>query len=200
VSLLLVTDLGEATFIYLGYSPRYIAGLKHRQLVRQVGVLAEDLMANSTTSIVIKPTAAFSRADTFVFGSADGAGSFQRYLAMTTDLETWLMTLPEVGVGPLVEKFSKFSLFNQVADFDIKSNSNSNSMSPWIIACELTPESSCETTPLNEHFPYDLYNFSRAHVEAFAACRAGKEIASVYSSDSIPASGYYSDSSYVFDF
>jgi hypothetical protein len=26
-----VTDLGEATFIYLGYSPWYVAGLKHRQ-------------------------------------------------------------------------------------------------------------------------------------------------------------------------
>jgi hypothetical protein len=41
-------------------------------------------MANSTASIVIKPTTAFNRGDTFVFGSwvctADGAGSFQRYL------------------------------------------------------------------------------------------------------------------------
>jgi hypothetical protein len=37
--------------------------------VRQVGDLAEDLMANSTTSITIKPTAALNRGDTFVFGS-----------------------------------------------------------------------------------------------------------------------------------
>jgi hypothetical protein len=81
-----VTDLGEATFIYLGYSPWSVAGQKHRQLARQVGVLAEDLMANSTTSIVIKPTVVFNRGDTFVFGSwvctADGAGSFQRRLTM----------------------------------------------------------------------------------------------------------------------
>jgi hypothetical protein len=52
----------------------------HRQLARQVGDLAEDHMANSTVTIFIKPTVAFNRGDTFVFGSwvctADGAGSF----------------------------------------------------------------------------------------------------------------------------
>jgi hypothetical protein len=37
-------------------------------------------------------------------------------------------------------------------------------------------------------------------VEALAARWAGKEIVSDYSSDSNPASGYYSDSSYEFDF
>jgi hypothetical protein len=37
-------------------------------------------------------------------------------------------------------------------------------------------------------------------VEALAARRAGKEIASEYSSDSNPASGYYSNSSFEFDF
>jgi hypothetical protein len=64
-----VTDLGEATFIYLGYSPWEVAGLKHRQLAHQVGDLAEDLMANSTASILIKPIVAFNHGDTFVFGS-----------------------------------------------------------------------------------------------------------------------------------
>jgi hypothetical protein len=49
-----------ATFIYLGYSPWKVAGLKYRQLARQVGDLAEDLMANSTASILIKPTVAFN--------------------------------------------------------------------------------------------------------------------------------------------
>jgi hypothetical protein len=70
-----VTDLGEATFV---------AGLKHRQLARQEGDLAEDLMVNSTASVFIKPVAAFNRGNTFVFGSwvctVDGAGSFQRRL------------------------------------------------------------------------------------------------------------------------
>jgi hypothetical protein len=37
--------------------------------MRQVGDLVEDLMANSTASIFIKPTVAFNRSDTFVFGS-----------------------------------------------------------------------------------------------------------------------------------
>jgi hypothetical protein len=54
--------------------------------------------------------------------------------------------------------------------------------------------------PLHEHFPYGLCNTSRAHTEALAARRTGKEIASDYSSDSNPTSGYYSESSYEFDF
>ena len=91
-------------------------------------------MANSTASIIIKPTAALNRGDTFVFGSwvctADGAGSFQRYLTMTPDPKTGLVTLPEVVTGPLVEKFGEFSLCNQVANFEIGSDSNSNSTSP----------------------------------------------------------------------
>jgi hypothetical protein len=55
-------------------------------------------------------------------------------------------------------------------------------------------------TPLHKNFPYGLCNSSRAHAEALAAHRASKEITSEYSSDSNPASGYYSDSSYEFDF
>jgi hypothetical protein len=139
-------------------------------------------MANSMASIVIKPTAAFNRGDTSVFDSwvctADGTGSFQRYLTMTPDLETGLVTLPEVVAGPLVEKFGKVSRCNQVADFEIGSNSNSNSTSPWIIACEPAPELSREMTPLHKHFPYGLCTSSRAHAEALTARRAGKEIAS----------------------
>jgi hypothetical protein len=54
--------------------------------------------------------------------------------------------------------------------------------------------------PLHDHFPYGLCSSSRAHAEALAARQAGKEIASEYSSDSNPAFGYYSDSSYEFDF
>jgi hypothetical protein len=54
--------------------------------------------------------------------------------------------------------------------------------------------------PLHEHFPYGLCNASRAHAEALSVRRVGKEIASEYDSDSNPVSGYYSDSSYEFDF
>jgi hypothetical protein len=114
---------------------------------------------------------------------------------MTPNLKTGVVTLPEVATSTLAEKF-----YDQHADFEYGSASNSNSMSPWAIACEPAPEPSCETNPLHEHFPYGLCNASRAHAEALAVRRAGKEIASDYSSDSNPASDYYSDSSYEFDF
>jgi hypothetical protein len=54
--------------------------------------------------------------------------------------------------------------------------------------------------PLHEHFPYGLCNASKAHAKALTVRWAGKEIISNYTSDSNPVSGYYSDSSYEFDF
>jgi hypothetical protein len=145
-------------------------------------------MANSMASILIKPTIAFNRGDTFIFGSwvctADDASSFQHHLTMTPNPKTGLVTLPKVITGTLAGKFV----------------SNSNSTSPWVIACEPTAEPSCEDAPLHEHFPYGLYNASRAHAKALVGRRVGKEIISDYSSDSNPISGYYSDSSYKFDF
>jgi hypothetical protein len=73
-------------------------------------------------------------------------------------------------------------------------------MSPWAIACEPATEPSCADFPLHEHFPYGLCNASKAHAKALTARRAGKEIVSDYTSDSNPVSGYYSDSSYEFNF
>jgi hypothetical protein len=110
------------------------------------------------------------------------------------------VTLPEVITGDLAGKFGEISLYNQHADFEFGSASNSNSTSPWAIACEPANEPYCAETPLFEHFPYGLYNASRAHAEALTARRAGKEIVFDYTSDSNPASGYYSNSSYEFDF
>jgi hypothetical protein len=160
-------------------------------------------MANSTASICIKPIVAFNRGDTFVFGSwvctADGTGSFQRRLTMPPNPKTGLVTLPEVATGDLAGKFSEISLYNQHADFELGSSSNSNSTSPWAIACEPAIEPSCVDSPLHEHFPYGLCNASRANAEALSARRAGKVIVSGYNSDSNPVSGYYSDS-YEFDF
>jgi hypothetical protein len=46
------------------------------------------------------------------------------------------VTLPEVVIGELVGKFGEISLFNHHADFELESASNSNSTSPWAIACE----------------------------------------------------------------
>jgi hypothetical protein len=161
-------------------------------------------MANSAASISIKPTVAFNRGDTFVFGSwvctADGAGSFQRRLTMAPNPSTGLVTLPEVIMGDLAGKFGEISLYNQHADFEFGSASNSNSTSPWAIACEPATKPSCADFSLHEHFPYGLCNASKDHAKALTARRAGKEIVSDYTSDSNPASGYCSDSSYEFDF
>jgi hypothetical protein len=161
-------------------------------------------MANSTASVFIKPTATFNRGDTFVFGSwvytMDGAGSFQHRLTITPNPKTGFVTLLEVITGTLASKFGEISLYNQHADFESGFVSNSNLTSPWVIACEMATEPSCEDAPLHEHFSYGLCNASMAHAETLIARRASKEIISDYSSDSNPASGYYSDSSYEFDF
>jgi hypothetical protein len=161
-------------------------------------------MANSTTSILVKPTVAINHGDTFVFSSwvctADDAGSFQHRLTMTPNPKTGLVTLLEVITGTITRKFGEISLYNQHADFESGSASNSNSRSPWVIASESATEPSYEDAPLHENFPYGLCNASRAHAEALVTRRAGKEIASDYSSNSNPASVYYSDSSYEFDF
>jgi hypothetical protein len=171
-------------------------------------------MANSTASIFVKPTVAFYRGDTFVFGSwvctADGAGYCQRCLTMPPNPKTGLVTLLEVVMGDLAGKFGKISLYNQHADFELGSDSNSNSTSPWAIACKSAIEPSCADSPLPEHFPDGRCIASKAHAKALSARRAGKEIASEYdsnsnpvlgyNSDSNPTSGYYSDSSYDFDF
>jgi hypothetical protein len=119
---------------------------------------------------------------------------------MAPNPSTGLVTLPKVITGVLVGKFGDISLYNQHADFESESASNSNSTSPWAIVYEPATEPSCADIALHEHFPYGLCNASRAHAEALAARRAGKEIVSDYSSDSNSVSGYHSDSSYEFDF
>jgi hypothetical protein len=68
-------------------------------------------MANSTAPICIKPTVAFNRGDTFIFGTwvytANGAGSFQRRLTMPPNPETGFVTLPKVVTGELAGKFGE---------------------------------------------------------------------------------------------
>jgi hypothetical protein len=117
-------------------------------------------MANSTALISIKPTVAFNRGDTFVFGSwvctADGAGSFQRRLTMAPNPSTGLVMLSEVITGELARKFDEISPYKQHTDFEFGSASNSNSSSPWAIACEPATEPSCANFPLHEHFSYGL--------------------------------------------
>jgi hypothetical protein len=97
-------------------------------------------MVNSIALVFTKPIVALNRGDTFVFGSwvctADGARSFQGRLTMTPNSTTRLVTLPEVVTGELARKFGEISLFNRHADFELGSAYNSNSTSPWAIACE----------------------------------------------------------------
>jgi hypothetical protein len=71
-------------------------------------------MENSTAPVYFKPTVAFNRGGTFVFGAwvctADSAGSFHRHLTMQPNPETGFMTLPEVVTGELAGKFGEISL------------------------------------------------------------------------------------------
>jgi hypothetical protein len=171
-------------------------------------------MANSTASVYIKPTVAFNRGDTFVFGAwvctADGAGSFQHRLTMPPNPETGLVTLPEVVTGELTGKFGEISLFDQHADFEVGSASNPNSTSLWAIVCEPATQPSHVDSPPHERFTRGPRNVSRAHSEALTMRRASKEPVPEYdldsdaapghASDSNPLFGFYADSAYEFDF
>jgi hypothetical protein len=109
------------------------------------------------------------------------------------------MTLPKVVTGELAEKFGEILLYNQHADFELGSDSNSNSTSPWAITCEPAIEPSCADFPLHDHFQYSLSNASKVHAKALTTHRAGKDIVSDYTSDCDPVSSFYSNS-YEFDF
>jgi hypothetical protein len=129
---------------------------------------------------------------------------------MSPNPETGVVTLPEVVTGNLAGKFGKISLYNQHADFDLGSDSNSNSTSPWAIACKPATQPSRASSQLGERFTRGPGNLSRAHAKAPTSRRASKEIlpkydsdsdtAPGYNSDSNPLSGFYLDSSYEFDF
>jgi hypothetical protein len=120
------------------------------------------------------------------------------------------VTLPEVVTGNLAGKFGEISLYNQHADFELGSDSNSNSMSPWAIVCESATQPSRTGSPLRERFTRGPRIASRGHAKAPTARWAGKEIIPEYdsnsntvpgyNSDSNPLSSFYSDSSYEFDF
>jgi hypothetical protein len=161
-------------------------------------------MANSTAPVYIKPTVAFNRGDTFVFGAwvytADGAGSFQRRLTMTPNPETGFVTLPEAVTGELAGKFGEISLFDQHADFKLGSASNSNSTSPWDIACEPATQPSHVVSPPSERSTRGPHNLSRARTEAPSSRRAGMEPVPEYNSDSDTAPGHASDSNPLSDF
>jgi hypothetical protein len=129
---------------------------------------------------------------------------------MPPNPETGLVTLPEVVTGELAGKFGEISLFNQHADFEIGSASNSSSTSPWAIVCKPTTQPSHVDSPPRESFTRGTRNVNRAHMKAPTTRRAGKEPVPKYDSDSDtapghasdynPLFGFYSDSTYEFDF
>jgi hypothetical protein len=171
-------------------------------------------MANSTAPVYFKPTVAFDRGDTFMFGAwvctADSAGSFQRRLTMPRNPKTGLVTLPDVVTGELAGKFGEISLFNHHADFELESASNSNSTSQWAIACEPAAQPSQAVPSPRERSARGPRILSRAHTGAPSSRRAGKEpvpeynsdsdIAPNHTSDSSPLSEFYSNPAYEFDF
>jgi hypothetical protein len=128
---------------------------------------------------------------------------------MPSNPETGLVTIPKVVTGNLSGKFGEISLYNQHADFELGSDSNSNSTFPWAIVCESATQPSRAASLLREHFTCGPRNVSRAHAKAPIVRRASKEIVPEYDSDSNtvpgynsdpnPLSGFYSDS-YEFDF
>jgi hypothetical protein len=94
------------------------------------------------------------------------------------------VTLPKVVTGELVGKFGEVSLFNQHADFELGSASNSNMTTPWAIACELATQPSHVDSPPRERFTRSPRNISGAHTKAPTPRRAGKEIVPDYDPDS----------------
>jgi hypothetical protein len=110
------------------------------------------------------------------------------------------LTLPEVVTGELAGKFGEISLFDQHADFELGSASNSNLTSPWAIVCEPATQPSHMDSPPRERFTRGPHNVSRAHTKAPTTHRASKEPVPEYDSDSDTAPGHASDSNHRFGF
>jgi hypothetical protein len=155
-------------------------------------------MAKLMTPVYFKPTVAFNRGNTFVFGAwvctADGAGSFQRRLTMPPNPKTGFVMLPEIVTGELAGKFGEISLFNHHADFELESAFNSNSTSPWAIACEPAAQPSQAIPSPRERSARGPRILSRARTGAPSSRRDGKEPVAEYNSDSDTAPGHASDS------
>jgi hypothetical protein len=110
------------------------------------------------------------------------------------------VTLPEVVTGELAGKFGEISLFDQHADFELGSASNSSSTSPWAIVCEPATQPSHVDSPPRERFTRGPRNVGRAGTKAPTTRQAGKEPVPKYDSDSDTAPGHASDSNPLFDF
>jgi hypothetical protein len=110
------------------------------------------------------------------------------------------VTLTEVVTGELAGKFGEISLFNHHADFELGSASNSNSTSPWAIACEPAVQPSHAVPSPHERSTRGPCVLSRARTGAPSSRRAGKEPVPEYNSNSDAAPGHASDSSPLSEF
>jgi hypothetical protein len=129
---------------------------------------------------------------------------------MQPNPKTGFVTLPEVVTGELAGKFGEISLFDHHADFELESNSNSDSTSPWAIACELAAQPSQAVPSPCEHSARGPRILSQARTGAPTSRRVGKEPVPEYNSDSdaapdhapdsSPLSEFYSNPDYEFDF
>jgi hypothetical protein len=129
---------------------------------------------------------------------------------MQPNPKTGFVTLPEVVTGELAGKFGEISLFDHRADFELESAPDTNSTSPWAIACELPAQPSQAIPSLHERSTRGPCILSRARTGAPTSRRAGKEPVPEYSSDSdatpdrapdsSPLSEFYSNPDYEFDF
>jgi hypothetical protein len=129
---------------------------------------------------------------------------------MPPNPKTGFVTLPEVVTGDLAGKFGEISLFNHHADFELESASNSNSTSPWAIACEPAAQPSQAVPSPRERSTRGPRILSRARTGAPSSRRAGKKPVPEYNSDSDttpghtsdsnPLSEFYSNPAYEFDF
>jgi hypothetical protein len=129
---------------------------------------------------------------------------------MPPNPKTGLVTLPEVVMSVLAGKFGEISLFDQHADFELGSASNSNSTSLLAIVRESATKPLHADSPPHERFTRGPRNVSMAHTKAPTTRRAGKEPVPEYDSDSNtapgcasdcnPLFGFYSDFTYEFDF
>jgi hypothetical protein len=129
---------------------------------------------------------------------------------MPPNPKTGFVMLPEVVAGELARKFGEISLFNHHTDFELESASNSNSTSPWAIACESAAQPLQAVRSPRERSARGPRILSWARTGAPSSRRAGKEPVPEYNSDSNTAPGrasdsnplsrFYSDFAYEFDF
>jgi hypothetical protein len=129
---------------------------------------------------------------------------------MQPNPKTGFVTLPEAITGELAGKFGEISLFDHHADFELESAPDTNSTSPWAIACEPAAQPSQATPSLRERSARGPCILSRARTGTPTLRRAGKEPVPEYSSDSdatpdrapdsSPLSEFYSNPDYEFDF